>query len=283
MASTLNMSYHGVQSLRSELGDQLTGSRALNHNRVAKLLHARGYSFVAFAHGYEMAEARMADVFLDVRPRRRLDGRFFQTAIDLTALRVLAVRWKLGQKRIEGLHRERVLFALERTPKLASSQGPVFAYVHILCPHGPIVFDAQGNTPPLFVDRRGWSPETPEARHGYVEQTKYLNGRLLQMVDEILAAATRPVVIVLQGDHGPRLLLKPGEGCDPNRLKILNAYLFPDRQYQKLSDSISPVNTFRVILSQYLGYDIPLLPDRREDPAGQECPTGLTDETERER
>lgn len=222
----------------------------------------------------------MADVFLDVRPRWRLDGRFFQTAIDLTALRFLAVRWKLGRKRIEGLHRERVLFALERSPKLASSQGPVFAYVHILCPHEPFVFDAQGSTPPPLVDSRGWSPETPEARHAYVEQTQYLNGRILQMVDEILAAATRPVVIVLQGDHGPRLLLKPGEDCDPNRLKILNAYLFPDRRYEKLSDSISPVNTFRVILSQYLGYDIPLLPDRQEDPAGENCLTEPVDEAD---
>jgi hypothetical protein len=71
---------------------------------------------------------------------------------------------------------------------------------------------------------------------------------------------------VVQGDHGPGPAPER-VGLDfrvsPSRRRILNAYRFPDRDYSRLYDTISPVNTFRVILSQYLGLDLPLLPDRR--------------------
>jgi hypothetical protein len=43
---------------------------------------------------------------------------------------------------------------------------------------------------------------------------------------------------------------------------MLNAFLFPDRDYSRVYPSISPVNTFRLIFSQYLGQDYALLPDR---------------------
>jgi hypothetical protein len=43
----------------------------------------------------------------------------------------------------------------------------------------------------------------------------------------------------------------------------MNAYYFPDnRGKQYLYDSISPVNTFRVILNAYFGEHLELLPDR---------------------
>jgi hypothetical protein len=180
--------------------------------------------------------------------------------VGLTPLRGLRFGWTMGQERIEGLHRARVLHALETAPGLAGSKGPVFALVHVVCPHGPFVFDAQGNVPP-----RPPSGGT-EVMRAYAAQVAYLNGRVLRMVDEILATSRRPVVIVIQGDHGTN----PGADWNdldapagPHRMKILNAYLFPDRQYARLSDTITPVNTFRVVLSQYLGMDIPPLPDRR--------------------
>ncbi|MCP6717895.1 hypothetical protein NL524_31930, partial [Klebsiella pneumoniae] len=72
----------------------------------------------------------------------------------------------------------------------------------------------------------------------------------------------------VQGDHGPgppprrvgREMV-----VSPERRRILNAYLFPDRRYERLYDKITPVNTFRIILSQYCGFDIPLQADRRSD------------------
>jgi hypothetical protein len=46
------------------------------------------------------------------------------------------------------------------------------------------------------------------------------------------------------------------------RVSILNAIYFPDRDYSRLEPGLTPVNTFRVILSQFFGADLEPLPDR---------------------
>ena len=54
-------------------------------------------------------------------------------------------------------------------------------------------------------------------------------------------------------------------GFSPNirkaRVAILNAYLLPGGE-ESLYPSISPVNSFRVILNEYFGHGLPLLPDK---------------------
>jgi len=60
---------------------------------------------------------------------------------------------------------------------------------------------------------------------------------------------------------------------------ILNAYHLPGDGNSQLYDSISPVNTFRVIFNQYFGADLKLLEDRSYySPPNQ--PLELTDKTE---
>ena len=46
------------------------------------------------------------------------------------------------------------------------------------------------------------------------------------------------------------------------RMRILNAYYFPDQKYGALSTGISPVNSFRVVLNEYIRAHLELLPDR---------------------
>lgn len=45
------------------------------------------------------------------------------------------------------------------------------------------------------------------------------------------------------------------------RYPILNAYHLPDGGSQMLYPGITPVKSFRVVLSYYFGADLPLLPD----------------------
>ena len=46
-----------------------------------------------------------------------------------------------------------------------------------------------------------------------------------------------------------------------DRMRILNAYYLPDGGEEVLYPSISPVNTFRLILNYYFGTSYPLLDD----------------------
>jgi hypothetical protein len=50
--------------------------------------------------------------------------------------------------------------------------------------------------------------------------------------------------------------------CLEERYSILNAYYFPNEEYNLLYPSITPVNSFRVIFNTFFGTDLPLLEDK---------------------
>jgi hypothetical protein len=94
-----------------------------------------------------------------------------------------------------------------------------------------------------------------------------------------LPMSLRPILI-LQADHGPGssqhpLILERSNVLE--RLAILNAYYFPDRNYEALYPDITPVNTFRVVLNTTFGTDLELLEDRNYASAALGNP--LTDVT----
>jgi len=96
--------------------------------------------------------------------------------------------------------------------------------------------------------------------HAYINQVKFANKEMLSVIDMLLMDSKRPPVIIIQGDHGPppEISLTYSE-----KMPILNAYYLPGKQAeQMLYPSISPVNTFRVILNSYFGKNLPLLEDK---------------------
>ena len=94
---------------------------------------------------------------------------------------------------------------------------------------------------------------------------RYLNTLVLDAVETILESSTTPPIIIIQGDHGtagyakrediPKLNMK-------ERHAILNAYYFPDGKTDLLYPTISPVNTFRVVLNTYFNGKYEMLPDK---------------------
>ncbi len=73
-----------------------------------------------------------------------------------------------------------------------------------------------------------------------------------------------PPIVVLQADHGPGSELDWWSLPRTNvheRFAILNALLLPGID-ASLPARLSPVNTFRLILNEYLGADLEMLPDR---------------------
>jgi hypothetical protein len=134
-----------------------------------------------------------------------------------------------------------------------SKRPPAFYYAHFLSPHPPYVYDNSGNVLP------------PAQRNGSDEKAAYLanlegNDHLvLNFIDTLLAAPGLKPIIILQGDHGSRLF---GATPDkPESYTILNAYYLPGNETHHLSESISPYNSFRVVLNLYFGQHLPLLKD----------------------
>ena len=145
-------------------------------------------------------------------------------------------------------HYQQTQFILSKMQEVPAMKSPKFVLVHILVPHSPFVFTSDG------------SFRYPEdtSRKGYHDNAAFIDRSILTSIRAILDRSERPPVILLMGDHGP----PPGRfATQADRLTILNAYYVSDDMKAKLYDSISPVNSFRLILNQYFDEDYPLLED----------------------
>jgi hypothetical protein len=143
-------------------------------------------------------------------------------------------------------------------PRSKNSSDPLFTFAHILCPHPPYVFRRHGR-------RKHASPNKNDAA-AYVEQLQYLNGRLLEMIDEIDRTSGNDAVIIIQADHGTWFWgytpETPTQDQLFERMSILAAYRYPPKARAELYSTITPVNSFRVLFNNLFGDSLPLLKDR---------------------
>jgi hypothetical protein len=150
----------------------------------------------------------------------------------------------------------------------------VFVFCHIVCPHPPFVFGAHGEkTEPqgYFTMTEGGVFQTVDrekVRREYVEkyraQLEFVNAKAETAVERILAAPPQPPVIILQGDHGPGSVLNwndPEPEDLVERFAILNAYHIPKRA-GLLPESITPVNSFRLLFDRLFGADYGVLANK---------------------
>lgn len=83
-------------------------------------------------------------------------------------------------------------------------------------------------------------------------------------ISDILTKSKSSPIIIIQGDHGSGVEGDWESIENSNldeRLSILNAYFFPNGNYDSLYPSITPVNSFRVVLNQFFDTDFDLLVD----------------------
>jgi hypothetical protein len=265
VGSTLNMQY--FDSLTEKYGadgeDRDPIYRMARHNRVRDFVKARGYKFVSFSTGYHATEIKDADVYL-VAPEQR--NEFANGVLNLTP--TVSERSKSAQDR------RRVLYPLGEMPKLAGSSEPVFVFAHIVAPHSPYVFDSDGGPCPIpryygtasgnrLVNRNGLT--RGESMRYYVAQAQFIGTAVIKLVRSLLADSKVPPIIIIQGDHGPCPFFNHdnlGDTYIADRMSILAAYYLPSGGQSVLYDSITPVNSFRLIFNYYFGTSLPQLADR---------------------
>jgi hypothetical protein len=237
-------------------------------NRIMALLEQCGYREFAFETGFTFTNYMQADHYLNY-------GTYLNELEELiiasTPLDLLLEELKLEPPpRSYEAHRGRVLYAFEKLAEIPQSPGPKFVYAHILTPHPPFVFDAQGN--PVqprrsysIADGNDYRGSWEEYRKGYAAQVQYVNRLLEKTVSEIIHRSPSPPVIIIQGDHGPGGLLQwksPERSCLWERSSILNAYYLPNGGSKDLYPEISPVNSFPIVLNAYFGTNLELKPDK---------------------
>lgn len=249
LASSLNMMYldevaHRVGERFDHFGPSIV---MLKQNKLFQFLRSRGYTVVAFSTGYKFTEITDADMYIE--PAVWQPSEFQGAIMDVTPLAVF------GETQ-DALYRKHILYTFDHIADATRIDSPAFVFAHVLVPHPPYVFGANG-------EPRSSKPHTAyrydEFVEAYRDQLAFVNRRMRAVVEEILSQSSEPPIIIVQSDHGAcygRYL--------PNiasRMSILNAYYFPDRNYEDLYEDITPVNTFRIVLNNYFGTELELLED----------------------
>ena len=250
---------------------QPTLRSTLNRNPVFDLLRGRGYEIVTSAPPYEDVTLRSADRYLD-------DGQVNEFELHLMrSTLLLDLVDRLAPDLLSEQHRQRLLSAY-RHVELESARSvpfPRFEFIHVVGPHMPAVFDADGS-PVRAPNTFNWYSDTivdrdidaAEFARQYIGQLRYLDELTVAAVERIVSADPQAVVIVFS-DHGSRSRLDIGhpERSDfDEALATLFAARTPGHE-DLFPDTITLVNLFPILFNAYFGLDLPTSPDRTYTPA----------------
>ncbi|MCB2213801.1 hypothetical protein KQH50_00245 [bacterium] len=246
MTSELNMDY--LDDLNLTYDDPALTAR-LQHSEVRKFFDDLGYEFVVFESPYPWLDINDADQYISSDSDVVIQN--FEILYLKTTLFSLPfdVYGRFVNTTIEPgyhTHVHQVNTILEYLQNPIPSSSPRFVYAHIISPHVPRVFTSTGQI------NLNWKEDQDAALRGTYD---YIGEQILNAIENILQSSEIEPVIILQADHG--------ESKEPEyRTLILNAYYLPEGGEVDLYPTISPVNTFRVVLNRYFGQDYPLLEDK---------------------
>lgn len=269
VTSILNMDYlpKVIPNYSPENVDRRPLDSLIDRNRVSQDLRALGYTYIALTTGFPAIDPESADLQIQAQN----GGTLFETAV----MQRTPLAEGGGFEGSQFIWRRQTLTTAIRTlGELGRpASRPRFVFAHILAPHPPFVFGPNGEPirPKrgyMIVDgshfmQNGGTRE--EYRTGYAGQAKTVGRMVLDSIKTLLKNERTPPIIVIQGDHGPKLnldqesLAKTSVG---EVFPILNAYYVPEKVKSKLYPGITPVNSFRTIFRQQFGADLPNLEDR---------------------
>ena len=154
--------------------------------------------------------------------------------------------------------RERIRHAFAHLPDFATHEGNFYLFAHIYLPHVPFLYGPDGEALEYHGDPNvNWYLVHPDHYAEYYGfQIDYLNKAVLATIDRIQQTSTKPVVIIIQADHGDDFLLdwsNPSADGVAARSSILNAIYYSDRSYEDLYKSMTSVNTFRLVFKHWFG------------------------------
>ncbi len=266
LGATLNLGYlDDVARRYAGTGDFGPAHHLVEENAVTSFIKHQGHRYFHIGSWWDPSRtSKAADVNLNVAEH----SEFTSVFLDSTMEPLLTGRQRAGEapagaheERPRGLdsHRYAALYQFEQLERMPSLPGPKFVFAHVLLPHEPYVFRADGS--PTTPDE-GRTAVDPRLQ---VEQLRYTNTRIRAVIDRLLAVPPdRRPIIVLQSDEGPYLDASKTTRSRALRIRygILNAFYLPDPGEPAPYTTITPVNTFRLLFSRYFGADLPLLPDR---------------------
>lgn len=272
LASSLNMEY--LEKLPEQVGidslDRNVPYEMIQNSRLTNFLRSEGYTIINFSSGWGPTNNNpYADENYDGAKNSVKFNEFEWTLLQTTLLNPLSSHIAGNDQR------DRIFSNFKMLEAMPASTGPKFVFAHILSPHPPYLFDQDGNS----VNQNTFKLQGDDIwshKNAYLDQLIFINKMVEKMVDQILSQSSNPPIIILQADHGSASSggwehayeTLSGGGIDQatqslitERNCIFNAYHFPGNIESELYLTISPVNSFRIVLNTYFGENLDLLKD----------------------
>jgi hypothetical protein len=256
LATSLNMEYLGDRyfGMLSQLRklSSFQPHFLIAKNKVEHLLSLRGYKSISIGWGIN-SDCGKVFLYKGNKFIETTGPLFFESLLGKSILDFFIGNYS----GLRDYYRQQTLYNFSALSKVIDIPGPKFVFFYIRCPHRPFVFGPDGQETHIW--HFGYGSDWKE----YISQLKYVNQRLKELLELVLSKSDNPPVIILQGDHGLQLVrTEPLSAVIEYSMPILNAYYLPGEAKSLFYDSITPVNTFRLLFNYYFKTHYDLLEDR---------------------
>ena len=250
LASSLNMEYlpENLSIDTTQSINNIPFIEAIAQNKVAKFLKSIGYQYIHLPHNAALTKKNnQADITIT---NKKYMSPFSQHILNKTFLKTFKL---LSLNEIQ-IKRREILHGFKKLEDIPHNEEPTFTYAHFLIPHGPHAFNSKGEFPAQDISDS----------EKYFEEILFANKKIRHLVDHLQQNSKTPPIIIIQGDHGflaPETY-RPGANGIKQRYSNLSAYYLPNKKNEKLYETITPVNSFRLIFDSYFQTKFGMLKDK---------------------
>jgi len=260
LSALLNMEHTHLQdSFRQAKNKEAFLFDCLNSNRVMGIFKKNGYKIISYK---SWAENNLTEGATGMR-RRFLSLVYNEYSLAIVHVSIFRV---MERELLAGPMRSDIHHIIDDISHPGAKKAPYFIFAHIVCPHPPYIFNADGSKPNI-VSSIWWRGQN---RDGYVNQVRFVNSQIRRIVDTIDNNRDGSnTVIVFQADHGhgyiagDHLLSDEYPPRDFSRLQFstFSAYRLPEPVKAGLYQGMTSTNVFRVLLNGMFGMKLQLVPD----------------------
>ena len=208
--SALNLAYVEqipamLDVIEGRVSRQPTLRTTVANNAAFDVARDHDYTAVGVGSGFEEVAPRLADVYVDGGQLNEFETSLLVSTFAGDIVATVHPDFASAQQR------DRITYNLDVLADIAAQRdrAPALTFAHVPTPHQPVVFGEDG-APVVVPISDTFYADSPQERgedpaeyvDRYRAQLPYLNDRILEAIDGILAASQVPPVIVLFADHG---------------------------------------------------------------------------------
>ncbi|TSC63114.1 MAG: hypothetical protein G01um101448_99 [Parcubacteria group bacterium Gr01-1014_48] len=261
LSSQLNMEYlDTIVGLRYE--EEKLG-KLLENNRLIHFMNQQGYHTIHIGSPWTPTlNNRYADENINYQPVP-FGTEFSLILYNTTVLETVTEAMDLLDHR--KVQWKRIQHEFDELERIASRPESTYVFAHLEIPHHPYVFDTDGSFVPANIENGR------EEKENYVRQVRYLNTKLTRLVDHIFEESDTSPIIIIQSDHGSGITPDNGvltlEGARRDfifqeGMRNFSALFLPGKRHLVLSETLTPVNVVRIVLNEYFGTNLDMLPNK---------------------